>query len=423
MPSLQEMLVSYAVKIDESGVSRLHTLLDQNRKKAADTAAAFDRAEQAIASFGKALTKVMQQFPQGGSLVNGFLASTFGGGGAESAGRGALQSLFSTDSKSSDTGQRTRELSRFASVLSESIRSSVSTVTNRTNTYTAGNNTSGSFALNADTGPVREAVDDLTRFIASKAPTMRMKGDASGMIAAASNAVNRVRSILSDLTLDFGSGGDPGNDSPPPAMRFSSAGGRFSRPTTTQVAEDGDTEFIIPVRKEKKAVPLITQMMGELSFNAYQSVLSNLGIVTPDHDPSQPFDSSSDLGLSASLGDPFKGSWREAPEGFNSVPSLSASSFGGGGRRPEGVPASLFEGGARRAEGVSDLSYLAAAGITGIPSLSGFASGLSIQNHYDISAPCTIQVHSSGTDAKQVGEAAYNAAERQLLKSIRGVFQ
>ena len=57
MPSLQEMLVSYSVKIDESGVSRLHTLLDLNRKKAADTASTFERAEKSIASFGKTLTE------------------------------------------------------------------------------------------------------------------------------------------------------------------------------------------------------------------------------------------------------------------------------------------------------------------------------------------------------------------------------
>lgn len=382
MPSLQELLVSYSVKIDESGVSRLHTLLDQNRKKAADTAAAFERAEKSITSFSKTLTDLMKRFPQGGSLVNGFLASTFGGGGADSAGRGAWQPLFSTESNSSDTGQRNRELSRFASVLSESIRSSVSAVTNRTNTYTAGG--TGSFALHADTSPVQEAIDDLTRFIASKAPTMRMKGDASGLITAASNAASRVRSILSDVKIDLHNSGTGKSSPSSSVMQFSSVGGRFDMPTTTQVAEDGDTEYIIPVRKEKKAIPLIMQMMGDLSFSAYQSVLSNLGIVTPDNVSSHPFGSSSDLGFSASLGAPFKGSWREASEGSSDLLSQTVAS---------------------------------------VPSLSSFASGLSIQNHYDISAPCTIQVHSTGTDAKQVGEAAYNAAERQLLRSIRGVMK
>ena len=376
MPSLQEMLVSYAVKIDESGVSRLHSLLDQNRRKAADTAAAFATLESGIVKLGKVLEQFTRRYPNFGlsglssNLVHS-IASLFEGGARRAEG------------VSSDTGQRTRELSRFASVLSESIRSSVSTVANRPNTYTAGASGSGSFALNADTSPVQEAIDDLTRFIASKAPVMRMKGDASGLITAASNAAGRVKSILSNVKVDIG-GSDPGAGKGPlsaSVMQFSSVGGRFDMPTTTQVAEDGDTEYIIPVRKEKKAVPLIMQMMGDLSFNAYQSVLSQLGV---QHLQTDSFTS-------------------------------AASSYGGGGRRPEGVIASSFGGGGRRPEGV--------VGLNPVPSLSSFASGLSIQNHYDISAPCTIQVHSTGTDAKQVGEAAYNAAERQLLRSIRGVMK
>ena len=355
MPSLQEMLVSYAVKIDESGVSRLHSLLDQNRRKAADTAAAFATLESGIVKLGKVLEQFTKRYPNFGlSGLSSRLvhpeASLFEGGARRAEG------------VASDTGQRTRELSRFASVLSESIRSSVSTVANRPNTYTAGASGSGSFALNADTSPVQEAIDDLSRFIESKAPTMRLKGDASGLITAASNAAGRVKSILSDVKVDIG-GSDPGAGKGPlstSVMQFSSVGGRFDMPTTTQVAEDGDTEYIIPVRKEKKAIPLIMQMMGDLSFTAYQSVLSQLGI--------------QQLQTHADKAPPL-GELREAVRG-----------------------------------------------ITSIPSLSSFASGLSIQNHYDISAPCTIQVHSTGTDAKQVGEAAYNAAERQLLKSIRGVF-
>ena len=44
-----------------------------------------------------------------------------------------------------------------------------------------------------------------------------------------------------------------------------SAGGRFSRPTDVQVAEDGDAEYIIPVKKESRAVPLLRQLLSELS--------------------------------------------------------------------------------------------------------------------------------------------------------------
>ena len=66
MPSLQEMLVSYAVKIDESGVSRLHSLLDQNRRKAADTAAAFATLESGIVKLGKVLEQFTRRYPNFG---------------------------------------------------------------------------------------------------------------------------------------------------------------------------------------------------------------------------------------------------------------------------------------------------------------------------------------------------------------------
>ena len=51
-----------------------------------------------------------------------------------------------------------------------------------------------------------------------------------------------------------------------------STGGRFSRPTSVQVAEDGDAEYIIPVKKENKALPLLRQLLSELSPEARQSL-------------------------------------------------------------------------------------------------------------------------------------------------------
>jgi hypothetical protein len=38
------------------------------------------------------------------------------------------------------------------------------------------------------------------------------------------------------------------------------------------VAEDGDTEYIIPVKKEDRAVPLVRQMLSELSPAARESL-------------------------------------------------------------------------------------------------------------------------------------------------------
>lgn len=57
-----------------------------------------------------------------------------------------------------------------------------------------------------------------------------------------------------------------------------SAGGRFTRPTSVQVAEDGDAEYIIPVRKEDRALPLLRQLLGELSPAARESLSGSGGI-------------------------------------------------------------------------------------------------------------------------------------------------
>lgn len=50
----------------------------------------------------------------------------------------------------------------------------------------------------------------------------------------------------------------------------------------------------------------------------------------------------------------------------------------------------------------------------------GTAAG--VTNTYNINAPVTINVSASGADAERVGVAAYNAAERYLIKNLQGAF-
>ena len=354
MPSMQEMLVSYAVKIDESGVTRLHTLLDQNRKKATEAAAAFAAAEKAVASLSKSLSEVMRRFPQIGTLLPQFIhVST----------PSALSDLPlpASETTTSDTGRREREFTRFATVLSETLRQSTATAP-RANTYAPGTDASGTVSLQADISPVLAAADQVSRLLQGKAPTLRLRGDATGLISTASTAVSRVKGLLSDLTVKFPSGGD----SPTPT-RMLSTGGRFASPTSAQLAEDGDPEYVIPVRKDKRAVPLIIRMLGELSSDAYRSVMARLNLPLPE---SSTLNSPSPLSTSLALGP-----W---PSALN-------------------LPSALN------------------------PPLALAPATPTVHNHYDVSAPCTIQVHSTGSDARMAGEAAYNAAERHLLKSLRGV--
>ena len=198
----QEFLASFAVEIDEAGVSRLQAVLSENRELAEDLASAFDAATAAIRTFSEEL-----------GLLPGISA-------------GLTEEGFSG---------------------------------------------LGGLALGLDT---EAAEQDLQSFIALAKKPVALSANASGIVSAARSAYTSVKSIFSTpVTLKVNversvSPLDPG-DSPLIPM---SAGGRFTRPTGVQVAEDGDAEYIIPVKKEDRALPLLRQLLSELSPAARQSL-------------------------------------------------------------------------------------------------------------------------------------------------------
>ena len=122
----------------------------------------------------------------------------------------------------------------------------------------------GGLSLGLD---LSQAFTDYERFTALVKQPIALKASAAGITSAARTALNSVRSLFAaPVTLHVkaeqeGGGTDPGAG-PPVKM---STGGRFSRPTEVQVAEDGDAEYIIPVKKEKRAVPLLRRLLSELS--------------------------------------------------------------------------------------------------------------------------------------------------------------
>ena len=121
-------------------------------------------------------------------------------------------------------------------------------------TVTEGFSGFGGLALGLNT---EEARKDLQAFIDLAKKPVPLSANASGIVSAARAAYGSVKSIFSvpvSITAKVESGGDGGEENPPAKM---SAGGRFSKPTDVQVAEDGDAEYIIPVKKEERAVPLL----------------------------------------------------------------------------------------------------------------------------------------------------------------------
>lgn len=144
-----------------------------------------------------------------------------------------------------------------------------------------------------------EANAGLEDFLEKAKQQIRLSANASAIVSAARTALSNVRSLFSDPVVIHvvtkttseggGEGGSTGEGSASADsesgggqagqasggttdLRMSS-GGRFSRPTRVEIAEDGGTEYIIPVGREGRAVPLLRQLMSELSPGARESVL------------------------------------------------------------------------------------------------------------------------------------------------------
>ena len=216
---------------------------------------------------------------------------------------------------------------------------------------------------------------ELEAFREEAAQPVALSGNASGIVSAASAALSSVKSMFAQpLTIKAvveteGEGGDGETGGSPLKM---SAGGRFTKPTDVQVAEDGDAEYIIPVKKENRAVPLLKQLLGELSPEARQRLAGE-----------------AETGI-ASETEPL----RQA-----AIQPLAAA----GGR-----------------ESMPDASgLLAKLGDLLSVSLHETAAPVTQMTNQNVSAPVTIQVRSTGADAEQVGRSLYDTAERYLLRTLQ----
>ena len=281
----QEFLASFGVDIDENGVSRLQKILTENQTLAQSLSESFDTASESVKLFKK--------------TVSTELPSLFGGYG------NVTERLFGS---------------------------------------------SGGLKIGLD---MTEPKKEIAAFTAEAKKEIPLSANASGIVSAARTALENVRSMFSETftinvranaEIDYEDSEDEsGNDSSNSASSGSaflqmSSGGRFSRPTSVQVAEDGDAEYIIPVKKENRALPLLRQLLGELS------------------------------------------------------PAARASLTGG-------------------------------AGSVGTAALSAaLPSGNMTQNNQNVSAPVTINVNATGSNAEQIGQTIYNTAERYLLRTMKGAF-
>ena len=333
----QQFLASFGVDIDEGGVARLQQILSENRTLAQSLADSFSAASESVKAFKEEISTD--------------LPSLFSGTGYGNV----TENLF---------GQY------------------------------------GGLKIGLD---MTEPKKEIASFTSDAKKPIGLSANASGIVSAARTALENVRSLFSETFIlnvrantssDSGSDGSTArnesrNDAGSSFLRMSS-GGRFTRPTSVEVAEDGDAEYIIPVKKESRALPLLRQLLSELSPEARQSLTGSDSAVLRETEKSPDSSVPSVRQLVTETDRPLT----PAPV-----------------RQHEVLPS----GSALPKQNLSDLVPL----LSSVLRPTGASAGNTSNN---LSAPVTIHVHAGGSDANRIGQSIYDTAERYLLRTLRSSF-
>ena len=346
----QEFLASFAVEIDLSGVQRLQQVLEQNRDLADALAEAFRNAKAELDAFFGELS--------GLPLPTGF--SAFSRVSEEAAGL--------------------------------------------------------SFPVSLD---FSKANKEMAAFVKSATKALTLRADASGVVSAGTAALNQLRSLFASTKLPLqveiqesgsppysGSGSsDPssggktptqktipepsgGEDPFHPVILQAATGGRFDKPTYTEIAEDGDPEYVIPVKKEPLAVPLLSQLVSELSDSARETLRAAMGEPSIEK---QPVPAHAAPLFAPEQGDGFA---RYAQRNYRTVPDVPA-----------------FNDDLLNA--LQDLPEMLASAVPAA------APNISQVNNQNVSAPVSINVTAAGSDPEAVGRSLYDVTERYLLRTMQ----
>ncbi len=399
----QEFLASFGVDVDESGVSRLQQILTENKTLAERLGASFDAASESVKAFKAQVSTDLPSLFSGNGYGN-VTENLFGSLGGLKIG------LNMTEPK--------KEIASFTADAKKPIGLSANAV--------------------AIVSAARTALEEV-RSLFSQTFVLNVRADTSTGPTTPTPTGNQTGSegTLPSGLSPMGQGEESPENRAGTTPQRMSTGGRFNRPTNVQVAEDGDAEYIIPVKKENRALPLLRQLLGELSPEARESLGGagakkeaeteagpELLVRSNETVPAQKTDAPAVKPTGVSDQPPvFKPS--------QSKPVLSVPGPDGDGYRWP-----IFMG-------LKEPSSPAQTGNYALPTQSAADSpkqdlsdlvsrlssiirpaGTSVTNtSNNLSAPVTINVNASGSNAEQIGETIYNTAERYLLRTMKGAFQ
>lgn len=356
--AMQEFLASYAVEVDESGAKRLQEVLESNREMAQTLAGAFEAARGALSS----LSSELGSFDPQGLLTEGLLG--------EPLPKAEITAELDTSEAEASAESYTAQL--------EALRPKLKV------------NTSGiTSAVSGAVASIRSMLASLNITVPVTAvASLDTSGLPEGSGGSAGNGAQSAGASGSSGAAGTGNGnaGHGGGTGSVPAMGNGGQGsvpvmgngGRVSQPTVALIGEEQEPEYVIPVKKEERALPLIREMLNELSERGRELLLGSRGATAESSG-----DAAGDLtGMVLGTG------------GFHDGGSLDFSV--------------LWDGLARLTQ------------IAGTMTQSAGWPGPEVS--HSIEAPVTINVSAAEARPEEIGRSVYDLAQRYLLRTMEGVF-
>ena len=362
--AMQEFLASYAVEVDESGAKRLQEVLESNREMAQTLAGAFEAARGALSS----LSSELGRFDPQGLLTEGLWG--------EPLPKAEITAELDTSEAEASAEGYTAQL--------EALRPKLKV------------NTSGiTAAVSGAVASIRSMLASLNITVPVTAvASLDTSGLPEGSGGSAGNGAQSAGASGSSGAAGAGNGnaGHSGGIGSVPAM---GKGGRVDAPTFTMIGEEREPEYVIPVRKEEQAVPLLRDLLAELSERA-REMLFNGGLVDGTIGDQQ--------GTRAHRGAELSRTAHEMIETGNGLYPQGTSS------ETEWKPDLSF-----LAVGMERLADLAAMAAMPAAAQAPLASNT-------VEAPVTIHVSAAEARPEEIGRSVYDLAQRYLLRTMEGVF-
>jgi len=235
---VQEFVATYKVKVDEDGVRRLQSALEENRDTAESLASSFTAARGALASLKKEMSAPMSDY----NFLGSHWTDQFKFPSLSGVMDGLSLPALKVDLDTSAAGEALSSFREQAEGMKPKVQVDATGV--RTAVSSAVSSARSLLSSISLSLPVKATLD-----------TSSLKSSVSSLSSSSSSSSSLRKTVATTSVSKF------------------ATGGRVSEPTFAMIGEGGAPEYVIPTDNDSRAVPLLRSLLSELSTSARSQIL------------------------------------------------------------------------------------------------------------------------------------------------------